>query len=170
MVVQVRLIEIGIGHEERVDVPEGQREVADHLADQLDGEAALVAGRRSGIEIPAERVSAVDLDDIPGVDDVAEALGHFLAVAIEDEAQADDVLIGDRVHEERADGMQGVEPAAGLIDRLADVVGGELRLELFLVLEGIVPLGVGHGTGVKPDIDQIRGRGPSARRTRGRDT
>ncbi len=51
--------------------------------------------------------------------------------------------------------MQGVEPAAGLIDRLADVVGGELRLELILVLEGIVPLGVGHGTRVKPDVDEI---------------
>ena len=52
--------------------------------------------------------------------------------------------------------MQGVEPAPGLVDRLADVVGGEAFLEPFPVLEGPVPLGVGHRPRVEPAVDDLR--------------
>ena len=52
-------------------------------------------------------------------------------------------------------GVQGVEPAARLVDGLADEVGGELTVELVLVLEGVVPLGVGHGAAVEPGVGDL---------------
>ncbi len=54
-----------------------------------------------------------------------------------------------------ADGVQRVEPAAGLVDRLADEIRRELCSEGLLVFEGIVPLGHGHRARVEPDIDQL---------------
>ena len=55
--------------------------------------------------------------------------------------------------------MQGVEPAARLVDRLADVIGRELRLELLLVLERIVPLGIGHRARDRTRHRSVRARG-----------
>ena len=51
--------------------------------------------------------------------------------------------------------MEGVEPAAGLIDRLGDKGRRKLLLQEFLVLKGIVELRVGAGARVKPDIDHL---------------
>ena len=52
--------------------------------------------------------------------------------------------------------MQGIEPAARLVDGLADVIGRELGFELLLILERIVPLRHRHRARVKPDVDQVR--------------
>ena len=56
--------------------------------------------------------------------------------------------------------MQGVEPTAGLVHALGDEVGGEgesaiRALHAVAVLEGVMPLGVGHAAGIEPDVDQI---------------
>ena len=149
------LIQVGIGHKERVHVPQREREGADDLADQVNGEAPFVAWRRGRVQIPAEGIGAVHLDHIPRIHDIAEALGHLLAFAIQDQAEAEDVLIRNGIHQQGADGVQRVEPAARLIHGLADVVRRELGLELLLVLERIVPLREGHGAGIEPDVDQV---------------
>ncbi len=93
------------------------------------------------------------IDHVPGLDHVAAALRHLLALRVEDEAQADDVAVARGVEEQDRLGEQRVEPAAGLVDRLADEVGGEALLEELLVLERIVELGPGHRARVEPGVD-----------------
>ena len=53
--------------------------------------------------------------------------------------------------------MEREEPAASLIDTLGDEVGGIDRaaVEQLLVLERIVDLGIRHGAGVEPDVDEV---------------
>ena len=52
--------------------------------------------------------------------------------------------------------MQRVEPAARLVDGLADVVGGKPAFQQVGVLERIVELCVGHGAGIEPAVDHFR--------------
>jgi hypothetical protein len=101
----------------------------------------------------------VALDHVPGLDHVAPALRHLLALRIEDQAEADAVAVARGVEEQHRLGEQGVEPAPGLVDRLADEVGGEALPEELLVLERVMELGEGHRPGVEPRIDH--GRDPA---------
>ena len=70
-------------------------------------------------------------------------------------AHDDAVPEGRPVKQQRADGLQGVEPSPGLVHRLADEIRREVPLELLLVLEGIVPLGEGHAAGIVPAVDHF---------------
>ena len=84
-------------------------------------------------------------------------LAHLAAVLGQDVAQAQHVLVGGLVEDQGADGHQGVEPAAGLVDGLADEVGRVGALE---GLDGpfgvrVPPLGEGHRAGVEPGIDHL---------------
>ena len=45
-------------------------------------------------QVPAERVGALAVEHGPGLDDVALALAHLLALGVEDQAEADDVAVG----------------------------------------------------------------------------
>ena len=65
------------------------------------------------------------------------------------------VRYGRAVEQQRRDRQQRVEPAARLVDRLADVVGREARLEVLLVLVRRVPLGERHRARVEPDVDHL---------------
>ena len=67
---------------------------------------------------PAERVRALVVEDVVGLHDVALALAHLLALAVEDVPQAEHALVGAAALDERGDGEQAVEPAAGLVDGL----------------------------------------------------
>ena len=60
--------------------------------------------------------------------------------------------------QQRADGQQAVKPAAGLVEGLADEVGGKLVAELLgrAGLVRIAPLGERHGPGVEPAVDHFR--------------
>ena len=58
------------------------------LADRLGREQVAVPRLLGGEEVPAERVGAVAVDDLPRHDDVAERLGHLLALGIGDVAEA----------------------------------------------------------------------------------
>ena len=52
--------------------------------------------------------------------------------------------------------MQAVEPAAGLVNGLADVVGGQPAVGLDnAVLEGVMPLGEGHHARVEPAVHHL---------------
>src|SRR4029077_572712 len=72
---------------------------------------------------------------------------------VEDKPEADAVAEARLVEEQGRLGEQGVEPAAGLVLGLADVVGGEARLDLLHPLEGIMKLGEGHRAAVVPGVD-----------------
>ena len=152
----VHLVEAGVEHEEGVGVPPGVEEGLGDLAHEVDRDPLLCAGRDPGREVPAERVRPHPVEDVPRVDDVADRLGHLLPVLVHDVAEADAVAVGHAVRDEGGDGVQGVEPAPGLVHRLADVVGGEAFLEPGPVLEGPVPLGVGHRARIEPAVDDLR--------------
>ncbi len=91
-------------------------------------------------------------------------LGHLAAVLGQDVAQADDVLVRALVEDEGADGHQGVEPAAGLVDRLGDELRRVALLEQLLVLVRVAVLGEGHRARVVPGVDDLghAGRGAAA--------
>ena len=144
---------VGVEDPERVGVPEGEEELAHRLADRVDREAVARPGLLGGQVVPAEGVGAVGGDHVPGLDHVALALRHLLALGVEDQAEADAVAVAGGVEEQGRLGEQRVEPAAGLVDRLADEVGREALLEQLLVLERVVELGEGHRAAVVPGVD-----------------
>ena len=84
---------VGVEDPEGVGVPEGEQELAHRLADRVDREAVARPGLLGGQVVPAEGVGAVGGDHVPGVDDVALALRHLLALGVEDQAEADAVAV-----------------------------------------------------------------------------
>ena len=91
------------------------------------------------------------------LDDVTDALAHLAAALVQDQAEADDVLVRRLALEQGGQRVQAVEPAPRLVDGLADVVGGEQPFPFhFGVLEGVVGLGKGHCAGVEPAVHHLR--------------
>ena len=125
------------------------------LADGLGREQVAVPRLLRRQVVPAERVGAVLVDDVPRHDDVAERLRHLLALRVGDVAEDEHRPVGRLVEQQRRDRDQRVEPAARLVDRLADVVRGERRAEQLLVLERRVALRERHRAGVEPDVDHL---------------
>ena len=107
------------------------------------------------IEIPADGIGAVGLQRIKGVNGVALGFTHLLAVFILHVPQHNDVLKAGTVKHQGGNGVQRIEPAAGLVHRLADEVGGELCLEQLLILKGIMVLRKGHRAGIEPAVDDL---------------
>ena len=149
----LEVLGVGVEDPEGVGVPEGEQELAHRLADRVDREAVARPGLLGGQVVPAEGVGAVGGDHVPGLDHVALALRHLLALGVEDQAEADAVAVAGGVEEQRRLGEQRVEPAARLVDRLADEVGREALLEQLLVLERVVELREGHRAAVVPGVD-----------------
>jgi hypothetical protein len=144
---------VRVGHPERIGVPEREQELAHRLPDCLNREAVTGPGLLGGEVVPAERIGAMALDHVPGLDHVAAALRHLLPLGVEDQPQADDVAVARGVEEQDRLGEQRVEPAAGLVDRLADEVGGEALVEDLHVLERVVVLRPRHRARVEPGVD-----------------
>lgn len=117
--------------------------------------AAGLPGRAGGEHEPPHGVGAVLVHERDRLEHVAEVLAHLAAILVEDVAEADDVLVGAVVEDQGADRHQRVEPAAGLIDRLADEVGGVARVECLAPSMGVAPLREWHGTGVVPAVDDF---------------
>ena len=171
---RVEAVDVGVDHEERIDVPEPDEKLRHALADR----PLAVADRRprglTGEEVPAQRVGAVGVEDHPRLFVVALALAHLLPVLPEhqpeDDAGAKRVgIVGCRgndalgkrprpvaAEEERADRQLAVEPAARLVDRLGDEVGGELRGEILVTRVRPAPLSKRHRARVKPAVDHLR--------------
>ena len=156
MLVRVELIDVRIEDVERVGVPQRAHELALILADRVARKARRQPRRGSRIEIPADRVCALLLQDVRGRDDIADVLGHLLAVLVAHKTEHDAVLERRLVEQAGRHRHQRIEPAARLIDRFGNERGGIAALELLLVLEGIVPLRKRHGTGVEPAVDHDR--------------
>ena len=153
---RIKVINIGIQHKECVGIPQRPDELALSLHYRLAVEA--VGQPRGGIdiEIPADRVGAVGLQRLKGIDRVALGFTHLLAVLVLHMSQHNDILKAGPVEHQGGNGVQRIEPAAGLIHRLADEVGRELRLKQLLILKGIVMLREGHGAGIEPAVNDLR--------------
>ena len=144
-----------VGGEERVGVPQGEQEATAGLVNHVEAEAERIPRALRGEQIPAEGVGAGVVEHRPGLHHVALALAHLLALAIEDEPQAHHVAVGRLVEQQRALGQQRVEPAAGLVERLAHEVGGEPAGQPVLALEGVVVLRERHGARVEPHVGHL---------------
>ena len=150
-------VDFGVGGEEAEGVPEREDGGSDDLLDAALGEAQVLGADDGRVEEEEpQRVGAVLVDDLLGCGVVLEALGHLAPVLGEDEAIDDDVPEGGLVEEDGGEDMERVEPAAGLVKAPGDEVGGEAGLDLLAVLEGVVVLGVGHGAGLEPAVEDLR--------------
>ena len=155
-VERVESVERRVRHEEAERVPELER-------------ACLASPSRSRRTRPAwasmaspARTSTsaarppLGVEDLPGVEDVAQRLGHLAPVLVDDVPEAQDVAVGRRAEHERVDRKQRVEPAARLVDRLADEVRRESKARSGAVDMRIAP----WAAGIDPESNQasITGR------------
>ena len=101
-------------------------------------------GELHGEQVPAQGVGPLLVEQRPGIDHVAHVFGHLAAFAVQDVAQAKYVAVAGVPGQQSAYGQQAVEPAAGLVDGLADKVRRRALLVDLLVLKGIVPLSHRH--------------------------
>ena len=153
----MELVDGGVVGKEGIDIPEGQQHPAQGFVDQAVGKAAGFAGMGSGKEIPAQGVGAVGVQHGSRLHHIAHVLAHLLTASVQNQPQADDIAVGGLFLEQGSQGVEAVEPAAGLVDGLADVIGGKAAIGVNgLVVKGIVPLGKGHRAGVEPGIHHFR--------------
>ena len=71
-------------------------------------------------------------------------------------AQNDYVLVRSLIEYQGRDRQQRVEPASGLVNRLADECSREVLFEGLLILKRIMVLCERHGTGIEPAVDNFR--------------
>ena len=90
-----------------------------------------------------------------GVGIVAERFGHFAAIIASESAGRNDVLEAVLAEERSVDDMKIVKPGADLADIFNNKVGGIVGFEFFLVFEGVVELGEGHGARFKPTVEDF---------------
>ncbi len=140
---------------ERDRVPVGQERLADDIGDGRMSDTSGLPGGSTGQHEPAKSVGTVLIHERDRGEDVAEVLAHLAAVLVEDVAEADDVAVRGLAEDERVDSHERVEPAAGLVDRLADEVGRELLGEGALVPVRVAEGGEGHRARVVPAVDDL---------------
>ena len=122
---RVELVQRRVGREEAERVPQREQHVPHGGVDGAERRPGRRPGRALAEHPPAHGVGAPGVEDRPGVDDVAERLGHLAAVGVDDVAEAHDVAVRALAEDQRVDGQQRVEPAPGLVDGLGDEVGRE---------------------------------------------
>src|SRR5215207_4939674 len=153
----VEAVYAGVGHEERVGVPEDEKVLADGLVDLTHRKPPRVAGTRGRVERPAQGVGALFLEDVPGVYDVAERFTHLLALGVEDVPEDLAGSVRAPAEQHRRDREQRVEPPPRLVDGLADVIRRELPPEALLAACAVrvAPLGEGHAPRVEPHVENL---------------
>ena len=94
---QVKVLHLQIHQQEAGSVPDLVAEVAVGLH-PLVIETGVVAGGDAGAQGEAQGVGAVFVDDLHGVDAVAQGFGHLAALVIPDDAVDEHILEGDLLH------------------------------------------------------------------------
>ena len=133
------------------------KKLALDLCDAVRIEFEVVPRLSVGNHVPTGRVGTVLTQRLERIYGVAQSLGHLLAVLIEDQAIADNVFVRYGIEDHRSNRVQRVEPAAGLVHTLRNEVGRVrlTRVDFFFVFKRVMPLGVRHGTAIKPNVNQI---------------
>ena len=153
-------VDIRVGHEEAIDVPDLQEEFAHSVGRRVIEEPRILPGHRARIERPADRIRAHAIHEHQRIGVVLVALAELLALLVghqtEDDAVFERMGQGALRKHERADRHQRVEPAAGLIDRFGDEIGREAALEAFPVLVRKTPLRERHTARIEPAVDDLR--------------
>ena len=111
---------------EAVRVPQLPEEQPHALADRVHREAVAVPRLLGGEEVPAERVGAEAVDDLPRRRRCCPSdFDIFLPSSSRISPRQTTLRKSRLVEEQGRDREQRVEPAARLVERLADEVGGE---------------------------------------------
>ncbi len=92
--IGVQSVHVGVERKKSVGVVKGSEELALHLGDAVGVKLEVVPGLCVGQHVPAQGVAAVLRHRLKGVDGVAEALRHLLAVLVENQAVGDHIFIG----------------------------------------------------------------------------
>ena len=151
----IKAVDVSIENVERIGVPECTHKLSLTLDNRITEEAVRKPGCRVGVEVPTDRVSAIGLKRLEGIDSVALGLRHLLTVLIKHVTENENVLIRSFVKDKGRNCHQRVEPTTGLVNTLGDEICRELALKHFLILKGIVPLCEGHRAGVEPTVDNL---------------
>ena len=149
----VELVDVGIKREHRITVIERAEELAADLDDTRLVELEVIPGLGVGEHIPAQGIGAVGVKRLERIDGVAETLGHLVTVLVKDKAVGDHALEGGSAADHRMDGVEGVEPSAGLVDAFGDEVCRAAELGAAKVAQAF--LGVRHRAGVEPYVDEV---------------
>ena len=151
-------IDVGIECKELVGIEERAEEFAAHFYYAFWVELEVVPRRSICNHIPTERIGTISLDGAKGIDSIAQALRHLLAVLGKDKTIRHNSLVGYRVEYHCGDSVEGEEPTTGLVNTLGDEVGwiNTAIVEGFLVFEWIVNLCVWHRTRIKPYINKVK--------------
>ena len=127
------------------------------LRNSLPIEPVGQPGRRVRIEIPAHRIRPLLIQhrprDPPHCRCACSSCGHPYPAHGPARCSFGKAPLSNT---SRADGKQRIEPAARLIDGLADEVGREALFKFLFMFKGIVPLCKGHGAGIIPAVDDFR--------------
>ncbi len=125
---RLEAIQQRVGDEEAVGIPEGQQELPNCFFDKILGEAACVASRCRCQQVPSQGIGSVGVDDRPWLHDVALGLAHLFTLIVQDETQADDVLVARFLAQQDRQSVEAVEPTSGLVNTLTYVVGREVAI------------------------------------------
>ncbi len=151
----VHPIRVGIQGKEIVDILYGSEKFALHFPQAVQIKAGRCPGRRDIQQIPAQGIRPVLVKQIKGIHRVAPGFGHLAAFLVQYEIIDQYRFIRSFSGDKGGDGQQGIEPPAGLINSFADKICREQLVEILLVFKGIVLLGKGHGSAVKPAVNDI---------------
>ena len=137
---------------------EGSEEFALNLNDALGVKFQIIPRLRIADHVPAGCIRAVLLQRFKRIDSVPQALGHFQAILVQNQSVADHILVRNGIKDHGRNCVQGVEPTARLVNAFCDEICRErpCSVDFLLVFKRVMPLGIGHGTAIKPNIDQIR--------------
>ncbi len=120
-------------------------------------EAQVLAAYCWAVEhVEPNRISPILIQHFVRVRVILEPFAHLLAVLGEDQSVDNAVLERRDVEERGTQHRECVEPTPRLVEPFADEISREVRLEDRLVLEGIMLLRVGHGTGLEPAVEDFR--------------
>ena len=143
-----------VGAGEVDDVPEGVDDLPGVLRAVLL-EGGVLPGGVGHYEIVPQGIGSDLVDDLQGLDDVPERLGHLLSLGVEDPSVHHDLVVRCAVEGDHTGSQLGIEPSAGLVVRLDDESRGPPLVELGLVPR-VSQVGPGGDTGVEPYVQDVR--------------
>ena len=154
----IKAVHVGVECKEPVGVVKGAKKLALNFRHAVRIVLQVVPGLGIGEEVPAHRVGPVEVHGRKGVHGIAQSLGHFLAVFVQDQSVGDDVFVRYGILDQGRNGVQCVKPAARLVHAFRNEIRRKRRSSVYrlLVFKGIVQLGKGHRPRIKPNVNQIR--------------
>ena len=106
--------------------------------------------------IETNSIGAKFVDQFVGIGIIAQPLGHLVAVFGKNDAIDDDVFKCRLIEKSDGENVQGIKPAARLIEPFRDKIGRKAFFGQFFVFKGIVILRIRHRTRFKPAVKHFR--------------